>query len=202
MEWFAAVAPTGIALWSVLQDLARDTAEDYVKDLFKDRMRGLSAPAVASDAHKRAAMKAIREFLRLFENEVKVSSEFSFNVSSLNHAAKTFLSNSEVRHILVGPFDPALRIIDSRMLASIWGQLQLPELPINFDWDAIGKQYLRAIRVLAREDNDLREAVDSFNIETAADALQTLAGVQPGFELEAFGSISTSSREPLNNHLQ
>jgi hypothetical protein len=62
----------------------------------------------------------------------------------------------------------------------------LPALPEEFDWNQIAKQYLRKVKALVRESDELRAILDSENLEAMRDSMEAMAGIIPDFDLQRY----------------
>src|SRR5947209_1694639 len=143
--------PLTIAAISIaLKELAGDAAKDLAKDLFKEKAKDLGDHLHKSTLEK-AAAQAIREFLRIFEEEIDSAGGLTFIAQSIKADLKKFLAHGSVRAILREPFDPDVRRIDGRLLGGIWKEIAPTALPREFSWENVGQQYVRAIRRVLRE---------------------------------------------------
>ncbi|MEQ9548048.1 MAG: hypothetical protein RIM23_00265 [Coleofasciculus sp. G3-WIS-01] len=64
--------------------------------------------------------------------------------------------------------------------------LQEISLPENFDWEQVGKRYLRKVKALIRESPELREILDSQKLDAIARYTQESAGIIPEFDLRRY----------------
>ena len=77
--------------------------------------------------------------------------------------------------------------IDTKKLPEIWYQLNSScPLPDDFNWKRVGKKYLQKVKEIIREVPELREILDSWNLETITKNTTELAGIIPQFDLERY----------------
>jgi energy-coupling factor transporter ATP-binding protein EcfA2 len=71
-------------------------------------------------------------------------------------------------------------------LAKTWTQLSLRSLPDGFEWERVAKRYVKKVKAIVRESDELRTILDSQNLEAIAQSTQELAGIVPEFDLERY----------------
>ncbi|MEQ8956726.1 MAG: NACHT domain-containing protein [Coleofasciculus sp. C2-GNP5-27] len=76
--------------------------------------------------------------------------------------------------------------LEDYTLAQTWETLQLQPLPAEFDWQAITQQYLRRVKAICRESEELRVILDSQNLEAIRDNSDAIAGIIPDFNLRQY----------------
>lgn len=76
--------------------------------------------------------------------------------------------------------------LDSKELESKWYELDLLALPDEFDWKRLGKRYLKKVKAIIRESPELRNVLDSENLEAIKDNTQESAGIIPDFNLSQY----------------
>ncbi|HEY9674112.1 MAG TPA: HEAT repeat domain-containing protein [Waterburya sp.] len=190
---------TGFAFASILKEIAKDAAKDWVKDFFKGLPTKTSQYAlkiILPSAHK----KAIKAFLLLVQKELEADGLDRKQVKQYRKPLSQFLKNKSVREILGSAFQKNCKTIDSAALGKIWQESQLKALPDNFNWELVAIPYCREVTKIRRDSAELREILDSETLDTiastsqataqntaaAAQALQTIAGIIPKFDLEQY----------------
>ena len=175
LEWLATTTFFSL-LWflvrEVLGKLAQETLEDYVKDFFKQCITDFTGEI--SDRHKRSLKKAMQEALQEFsdlvQQELKLAELEKNQIEKYNQHLKLFLENESVLEILGSPFNKDIKVLDTPQLVKIWHQINpsLPDLPENFDWEEIAKNYLKKVQIIRINSDDLRKILDSQNFDKLA----------------------------------
>ena len=206
VEWLAVwgVKEVGGFLFEeVFLPLAQGTLEDYTKDFFKDCISDV-ANFSPSTPFKNAVGKALKEFLLLLQEELEYRDISKQEIKKkYKKAVKQFVYDDEVKPILGRAFEPICKI-NAEALALNWQGLSLPPLPEKFDWEQVAKQYVRKVKALLREDEELRAILDSQHQEMMSQNIQEMAGVAPEFNLrqyreslqEFYGNIPLDTLHP------
>lgn len=203
LDWLAiwgASQTVGFVFKPILEELATDAAKDWVKDFFKDSISKVVRPPRKEPLDK-AAGKALKEFLQLVQQELESTDIEEENLKQYIKPLKQFLKDKSVKETLGKAFQPSCLAIDIQTLAKIWDQLDLLTLPDNFNWERIGKLYLKKVKAIVRESDELRQILDSQNNEDTATNTRELAGITPEFNLikyregiqEQYGNLKLDS---------
>ncbi|MEQ8468619.1 NACHT domain-containing protein, partial [Coleofasciculus sp. E1-EBD-02] len=203
LDWFAAwgvYSVTGFVFREVLAPLAKGTLEDYTKDFLKDCIRDFSG-CFEDNTLNTVVGKALKEFLVLVQQELEDAEVSEVEVEEYSPALTKFIHNSSVKGILGSGFQDECSSLDTQGLGNLWYQLNLRSLPEDFDWEQVGKRYLRKVKALIRESPELREILDSQKLEAIARYTQESAGIIPEFDLrryqeglrEAYGNLRLDS---------
>jgi len=203
VDWFVVwgvSSLTGFVFREVLAPLAKGTLEDYTKDFLKDCIRDFSG-LFEDDTLNTVVGKALKEFLVLVQQELEDAEVSEVEVEEYSPALTKFIHNSSVKGILGSGFQDECSSLDTQGLGNLWYQLNLRSLPEDFDWEQVGKRYLRKVKALIRESPELRQILDSQKLEAIARYTQESAGIIPEFDLrryqeglrEAYGNLRLDS---------
>ncbi|MEQ8464246.1 NACHT domain-containing protein [Coleofasciculus sp. E1-EBD-02] len=175
----------GFVFGDVLKELAKGTLEDYTKDFFKDRIKALPE-RFNKEPLVKAMGKALKEFLQLVQEELETWGLSQDELKPYQGALKRFIHDKAVKQELSQAFAEGCRSLDGYTLAQTWEILQLKALPAEFDWQAITQQYLRRVKAICRESDELRMILDSQNLEAIRDNTDAIAGIIPDFDLRQY----------------
>jgi hypothetical protein len=184
----------GFVFKPILEELAKDAAKDYVKDFFKSCLSNvLRLPE--KEPLQIATGKAITEFLKLIQQELEDADLNDTTIRQYSYFIEEFIKNKQVAEILGSAF--TTDSIDTKKLKQIWKQLQSKTLPNEFNWERVIKRYLKKVKAIIQETPELREILDSQNLQKLADAVP----VQPDFDLnrhqegirEKYGNLNLES---------
>ena len=173
VEWlitWGASKAVGFLAKKVIGELARGAAEDYVKDFFKQCLSNAISNINKKEPLQKAMAAATKDFLELVEEELK---EVDGDESQLDQYIKPLeqlIKNQSVLAILGSAFDKNVTL-DIKKLATIGNQIN-PSLPDKFDWELVIKQYQRKAKKIIRESDELRQILDSENLEELASQIQ------------------------------
>jgi predicted NACHT family NTPase len=188
IDWLAVWGVTqavGFAFKSIFEDLAKDAAKDWAKDLLKGMPSNILQQLQKQDIEI-AAGKALKEFLQLMQQELEDADLEEAELQQYNQALKKFISNTLLKDILGNPFNPDCQFIDAKVLVNTWHELNLMILPNGFNWERLAKRYLKKVKAIIRESDNLRPIFDSYNLEIAQESLQQIAGMTTGFNLQMY----------------
>jgi hypothetical protein len=151
-------------------ELGQAAAEDYVKDFFKDALKGeLGAkPEVA----KKAVGEALKAFLGLVVEELEDCEVSPAEIrNGYEKRLMAFVKDGVVKPILGGAFERECRSIDTVVLAKVWARSEFkkkpfPEMPDGFDWERVGKEYLKKVRKIVRSSEELRSLLQTELLES------------------------------------
>ncbi|MGB3532569.1 MAG: HEAT repeat domain-containing protein [Microcoleaceae cyanobacterium] len=197
MEWLALWGvnqAVGFVFKPILEELAKDAAKDYVKDFFKSCLSNiLRLPQ--KEPIQIATGKAITEFLKLIQQELEDADLDDTTIRQYSYFLEEFIKNKQVAEILGSAF--ITDSVDTRTLQQIWKQLQSKTLPDEFNWERVSKRYRKKVKAIIQEIPELREILDSQNLDKIAEAVV----VQPDFDLnrhqegirEKYGNLNLES---------
>ena len=182
----------------VIGPLAKEALEDYTKEFFKESIKeytGLSD----QNTQKKLFGKALKEFVALVQEELEDADLSKQDVKQYTKPLKQYIKNKSIKVILGSAFKYGCKRIDTEKLDKTWIKLDLLPLPEGFDWHYIGKRYVKEVKTIIRESDDLRPIRDSQTLEAIAE--NTKAGITPDFDLreyqeallESYGNVKLDS---------
>ncbi|HLO86032.1 MAG TPA: HEAT repeat domain-containing protein [Nostocaceae cyanobacterium] len=190
----------GVIVTPIIQELAKEGAKDFAKDFFKDSLKKVFFSE--KDPRQIAAGKAIKEFLQLVQQQLKVRCKLTESeIKQYTPVIKEFINDKTIKSILGQAFDLDCESLDAQTLQNTWNKLQLKPLPDKFNWESVTAQYLPKVQEILFDSQDLREILNSQNLKSIADNTQELAGIIPGFDLigyqetirETYGNLKLES---------
>ncbi|MBD2358215.1 HEAT repeat domain-containing protein [Tolypothrix sp. FACHB-123] len=189
LEWIVALVAknaVGLLVRSIInEDFFKDITKEYAKDFLKNRLQKV-ATILQQDKMQKAVAKALREFLQLIEDELKLRQLADEDISILYEPLKQFIDNKSVQEILSKGFDIDCEEIDYQSLESIWRYLYLPNLPAKFNWQLVTARYLRKCQQILAQSEELRELLNTRNLKAIAQNTQAVAGIIPDFDLQKY----------------
>ncbi|MBD2006241.1 MULTISPECIES: HEAT repeat domain-containing protein [Cyanophyceae] len=188
MDWLAAwgvYTVAGFVFTEVLAPLAKGALEDYVKDFFKDSIKDFTG-LFQKDTLQKAVGKALKEFLQLMQQELEDAELSEEQLKAYITPFNQFINDKSVKEILGSAFQYDCQAINIKKLSITWYQLDLLSLPEGFDWEQVGKRYLKKVKAIIRESDELRGIFDSKNIEAIQQNTKELAGISPEFDLTRY----------------
>ena len=175
----------GFVFKPILEDLAKDSAKDWAKDLFKDSLKNVIR-LPTKEPLDIAAGKALKEFLQLVQDELEDAELSEEQLKNYIKPLKQFIKDKSVKEILGSAFKDDCQAVDTKTLTKIWYQLNLLSLPDEFSWERVAKKYLKKVKAIVRESDELRSILDSQNIEAIQQNTKELAGIVPEFDLRRY----------------
>ena len=186
----------GKAVTPMLSELVGDAAKDYVKDFLKTLPGDLSHKFEKKELQK-AIKKALKEFATVAKQELE---DAGYDEEKIREYAKPFhkfIRDKDVAAVLGSAFENSCKLLDTQTLAKSWERMNSLALPEEFDWEQVGKRYLKRVKAIRRENHELREILDSENLEKIAAAVE----VQPEWNLrrhqegiqERYGNLNLES---------
>jgi predicted NACHT family NTPase len=167
--------------------LASPQVKSAVESLAKDAL-GIGKQALIRRLQPTAREKAAREAIRLFaeqwDEELEATAILDAAVDPLREQLKHLLETAAAEIALW--MDPETKEVDLSLIASTWVQLKLDPLPGDFKWTRVAENYARAIKKYIKNDPDLRDAYSIALQERQTEALERIAGSDPGFDLTAY----------------
>ena len=184
---------------SVLEELnkdktkewVKDVLQDWLKDVAKDKLSGVSGSIwetvinlLGKESIDNAAETAITAFLILINNhladDLKLPEE---KRERYQKPLNQFLKEPSVRQILGTPFKENYNNIDIKALKETWDNLGLKDLPDEFNWDELATAYLKIVKKIFHESEELRPLLDFQRQERDSKNLREIAGISPDFNL-------------------
>jgi predicted NACHT family NTPase len=187
---------------SVLAELNKDATKDWAKDVLKDWLKDVAkdklsqgsgsiwdkaAKYLTKEPLELAAETAIAAFLILIEeqlaNQLKLTEE---QQEKYRKPLTQFLKARSVRQILGSPFLVDCNYLDTKALKETWDDLGLKDLPDEFNWDELAKEYSKVVKKIFFESKELKPLLDFQRQERDSRNLETIAGITPDFELTKY----------------
>ncbi len=172
----------GFAFKEVLTPLAKGALEDYTKDFFKDSIKDFTE-RFKKEPLQIAVGKALKEFLQLVQQELEDTDLDEEELQQYIKPLRQFIQNKTVKETLGSAFQEDCRIIDTETLIKTWHEMSLLSLPDEFDWEKLGKRYLKKVKAIIRESDELRKILDSQALGKLEEHAQEIAGIAPDFDL-------------------
>ncbi|MEG4099643.1 HEAT repeat domain-containing protein [Microcoleus sp. Pol17C6] len=191
----------GILVKPILEELAVDGAKEFAKDVFYSVKNVIFSE---KDPRKVAAGKAIKKFLDLVEQQLKIGGLSPEKRKLYIKDVKQFINNKSVKEILGKAFESARKSLDAKLLEQTWTQLNLTSLPPRFKWQTIANQYLAEVQEILFDSKELRDILNAQNLDSIQKHTQETAGIIPDFDLrqyqealcERYSNLNLSSVEP------
>jgi predicted NACHT family NTPase len=205
IEWlvlWGATEAVGILVKPILEDLVKDGAKDFAKDFFKDSLKNVLLGE--KDPRQVAAGKAIKKFLELVQQQLKIAGLPPEEIKRYIKDIKQFISNKSVKEILGKAFESDRESLDAELLEQTWTQLNLTSLPLRFKWQTIATQYLAEVQEILFDSKELRDILNAQNLDSIQKNTQETAGIIPDFDLrqyqealcERYSNLNLSSVDP------
>lgn len=188
LDWLAVWGITqavGFAFKSIFEELAKDATKDWAKDLLKSIPGNILQQLQPEDIDI-VAGKALKQFLQLMQQELEDADLDETELQKYNQILKKFITNKSIKQILGEPFLPDCQTINHKILANTWYEMNLPHLPQQFDWERLAKRYLKKVKAIIRESDQLRPILDSQYLESLNNNLLELKGITPDFDLKKY----------------
>jgi uncharacterized Zn-finger protein len=137
----------GLVFKPLLDELAQENLADYIQTFFpQTRQKG-------QDIAKQEQLEitfgqAIAEFLRLVQQALEDADCPDAEFPCYSQSLQQFLHHPIIQLELGKPFNPTCQYCNAEILAKTWQDLPLRELPDEFDWQQITKQYQRKARII------------------------------------------------------
>jgi len=205
IEWlvlWGATEAVGILVKPILEDLVKDGAKDFAKDFFKDSLKNVLLGE--KDPRKVAAGKAIKKFLELVQQQLKIAGLPPEEIKRYIKDVKQFINNKSVKEILGKAFESDRESLDAELLEQTWAQINLTSLPPRFKWQTIANQYLAEVQEILFDSKELRDILNAQNLDSIQKNTQETAGIIPEFDLrqyqealcERYSNLNLSSVDP------
>ena len=173
-----------------IHDFAVDEAKSLAKETTGTGFKSLIHRLQPTDREK-AAKQAVRNFAEAWYQELEATVALSVALPGYNDQLQDLLAAAapEISEWM----DPDIKEIDLGPVERIWYGVKKSELPPDFDWSLVARNYARAIKKQLRDDPALRGAYDTAlrergveATERTAAAVERLAGPLRKFDLEAY----------------
>ncbi|PSB51578.1 NTPase [filamentous cyanobacterium Phorm 6] len=187
MEWlvlWGATEAAGIIVKPILEDLVKDGAKDFAKDFFKDSLKNVIFGE--KDPRQVAAGKALKKFLELVQQQLKISGLSPEQITLYIKDVKKFIGNKSVKEILGKGFESDRESLDAEILEQTWTQLDLAALPAKFKWQTIANQYLAEVQEILLDSKELRDILNAQNLDSIQKNTQEIGGIIPDFDLRQY----------------
>ncbi|MDZ8034275.1 HEAT repeat domain-containing protein [Nostoc sp. DedSLP04] len=204
LDWLAIWGVTqaaGLIFKPILEDLAKDAAKDWAKDLLKG-IPGKIFQKLKKEDIEIAAGKALKEFLQLMQQQLKVRCKLGENeIKEYTKDIQKFISDKSVTEIIGKAFDINCESLDAKTLEDSWNRLQLKPLPSKFNWQSITEQYLTQVQELILDSKDLHHILELQKLSDIEINTKEIAGVIVDFNLvkyqegirERYGNLKLDS---------
>ncbi|MBD2204410.1 HEAT repeat domain-containing protein [Calothrix sp. FACHB-1219] len=191
IEWFTtwvAGKAFGFLVKTIIsEDFAKDLVKDCAKDFFKFIFQSAVTVPFQQEPLQKAEVMALTEFLQLMQQDLEDGELAEDEIKKYTQPLKQFLKHPQVREILGNAFQYDSQAIDTNKLAEIWYQLNSSSpLPDDFNWKRVGKKYVQKVKEIILGVPELREILDSRNLDTIRENTTQIAGIIPDFDLERY----------------
>ncbi|WP_239005413.1 NACHT domain-containing protein [Gloeothece citriformis] len=188
VEWLAIWGVTQaaeFAFGSIMQELAKEGAKEYGKEFFKNSLaKVLRLPE--KDAQKEAYGKALKAFLEIFQQQLEMADVSDDEIKEYEKPLKIFIQNETVKPILGDAFAIDCQVLDTFTLAQTWQNLNLLSLPPQFNWEKLGKFYLRKVKEIIDNSDKLTAIFSVQSRHEDTTNLQEIAGVKKDYDLDNY----------------
>ncbi len=181
--WIATKAFGFLVKTIISEDFLKDLVKDYAKDFFKSILNNAVTAPFKQEALQKAEIMALAEFVELMQQDLEYGGLSEDEINKYTQQIKHFINNQEVKQVLGSAFKHDCQAIDTKRLQEIWYQHNSSD---DFNWKPIGKKYLQKVKQIIREVDELREILDSHNLEKIAENTTEIAGIIPQFDLEKY----------------
>lgn len=175
----------GLLVRSVMQELATEGAKEYGKEFFKNSL-GKVLHLPEKDVQKEACKRALEEFVELFVQQLEMADLDDDKIKDYGKPLKIFIKDDKVESILGDPFDIACQLLDTSTLATSWQTLELKLLPSEFNWEKLGKFYLRKVRGIIENDDKLKGIFLVKIQEQKSENIKEIAGIKTDYDLDKY----------------
>ncbi|MEH2459039.1 HEAT repeat domain-containing protein [Nostoc sp.] len=192
LEWltmWGVSGAVGFLFQPVIAQFAQELGKDLLKDVFKDVLKAIPAQTLQRLKKKEkdiAVGKAFKEFLELVQQELQSADFTDTQVQEYTKPLKTFLNEKRVQEVLGSPFNYGGEAIDVKTLQKIWYELNLLSLPEEFNWIKLGKLYVKKVKAIILASPELRDILDSKNLDKIQVNTTEMAGKITEFDLERY----------------
>ena len=166
---------------AAIQSLAKDAAAAGKQSLIR---------WLKPTAREKAAKKAIEIFSDEWSAEMEATA-FEMAYEGYRDQFQKLIETTAAE--IAEWMAPDTRTVDLTLIESVWSTLHLDPLPEEFSWARVAQTYARAINKYFKSDPELRAEFDialqertAEATERAAAATERIAGLDPGFDLDAY----------------
>ena len=201
--WGVAQA-AGLVFKPILEDLAKESAKDYAKDFFKDCLKKV-IHLPEKDPLKEAYGKALTQFLLLVQQELERADYDEILIKQYVKPLQDFVNQEKVAATLGSAFNSDSQGLDIQIMARTWREMNLPFLPEEFDWGQISKRYLKRVKTIIKDSDQLQPIFAAQAQEAATEQLKEMAGIPIEFDLrryrealrEQYGNLRLESMDAI-----
>ncbi|MEH2008702.1 NACHT domain-containing protein, partial [Nostoc sp.] len=202
-EWFTlwiGQKAVGFLVKTIIsEEFVKDLLKDYAKDFFKNIFNNAMVAPFKREPLEKAVVMAVTEFLQLMQQDLDDSELAEDEIKKYEQPLNKFLKHPEVKGILGTAFKDDSQAIDTKKLETIWYELNASyPLPDDFNWKRIAKKYLQKIKEIIRGVPELREILDSRNLDKIQNNTTEIAGIIPDFDLERYQETIKETYSNLN----
>ena len=194
----------------ILTELGKAALDDYVKDFFKDCIKDVEGLAKKPFAQN-AVRDALQDFIQSFGEELERSHLDKKQIKQYLQPLKQFIKQPPVRQALGSAFQANCRVLDTAVLANSWQSLTLQHpvrrhlptftqivpsnlfkersvasLPDAFSWEKVAEKYLKSVKLIIQQNAELREILNSQNLDSINQAVKNNAPIPAEFNLESY----------------
>ncbi|MCC0179481.1 hypothetical protein I4641_21205 [Waterburya agarophytonicola K14] len=153
------------------KEWAKDVLQDWLKDVFKEQASektgfvwDKAVKFLTAEPLEKAAETALIGFLALIDKHLAKDLELSEEQRErFQKPLTSFLKEPSVRQVLGTPFKVNSDYLDIKALKETWDDLGLRDLPNNFNWDKLGKDYLDLVKKTFDESAELKPLLQQFS---------------------------------------
>ncbi|MBD2604717.1 NACHT domain-containing NTPase [Scytonema hofmannii FACHB-248] len=191
VEWFTtwiATKAVGFLVKTIIsKEFVEDLVKDYAKDFFKSILNNAVTAPFKQEPLQKAEVMALAEFVQLMQQDLEDGELAEDDIKKYTQPIKQFIKNQEVKQILGNAFKHDCQAIDTKKLQEIWYKLNSScLLPDDFNWKRVGKKYVQKVKEIILEVDELREILDSQNLDKIRENTTEIAGIIPQFDLEKY----------------
>jgi predicted NACHT family NTPase len=187
VEWFTtwiATKAVGFLVKTIIsEDFLKDLLKDCAKDFFKSILNNAITAPFKQEPLQKVEVMALAEFVQLMQQDLEDGELSEDDIKKYTQPIKQFIKNQEVKEILGNAFKHDCQAIDTKKLQEIWYQLNSSN---DFKWKPIGTKYLQKVKEIILEVDELREILDSQNLEKIRENTTEIAGIIPQFDLAKY----------------
>ena len=175
----------GLVFKPILEELATESAKDYAKDFFKDCLKQVIR-LPEKDAQKEAYGKALKEFLQFVQQELEDADYQDAQIKQFTEPLRQLIQQDAIAAALGRAFEADCKGLDLQLLAQTWQGLNPPTLPPDFSWERVSKRYLKRVKAIVHESDQLRPIFAAQTQTAMAEGVQELVGIAPEFDLARY----------------
>ncbi|MEH2452832.1 NACHT domain-containing protein [Nostoc sp.] len=203
IEWFTlwiGQKTVGFLVKTIIsEEFVKDLLKDYAKDFFKNIFNNAVTAPFKREPLEKAVVMAVTEFLQLMEQDLDDSELAEDEIKKYEQPLNKFLKHPEVKAILGTAFKDDSQAIDTKKLETIWYDINASyPLPDDFNWKRIARKYLQKVKEIIIGVPELREILDSRNLDKIQNNTTEIAGIIPDFDLERYQEAIKETYSNLN----